>query len=265
MRIIAVDDEPLGLELLALSIKKAAPEAEVVSFGAPQEVLDYLKDNDADVLFTDIQMPGMLGTQLAKKAKALKPGISIIFATGYDSYMGDAFSLHASGYVLKPITASKIERELENLEELRSAYKIKAEQENKKIRLQCFGNFEIFVNEKAVRFKYDKTKEVLAYMVSRRGTLCSSGEIIANVWEDDVSHESYLRGLRKDLVDSLKAIGAADMIVTQRGKMGIDANLVSCDYYDYLQGDPAAINSYQGEFMAQYSWGELVNAELLNI
>ena len=39
----------------------------------------------------------------------------------------------------------------------------------------------------------------------------------------------------------------------------------SKDYYDYLQGDPAAINSYQGEFMAQYSWGELVNAELLNI
>jgi len=263
MIILAVDDEVIGLTSLKKSIEKAIPEAEVAAFSSAKEALAFAKGNDIFAAFLDIEMAEMKGTELAKKLKIIKPTIHCIFATGFDNFMGDAFALHASGYVLKPITSAKIKKEYENIKSLSKAYVENAAKEKTKLRFQCFGNFEVFNGSEVLHFKYDRTKELLAYLVSRRGALCSNGEIITHLFEDDQDHESYLRGLRKDLSDSLEAVGFLDVLNVQRGKMGIVADNVLCDYYDFIKDDAAAINSYQGEFMAQYSWGELTNAELM--
>ena len=262
MKILAVDDEALGLSALVKAIQKTLPEAEVIGFHSPTEALSYARKNEIFAACLDIQMPEMLGPELAKKLKAINPAIYIIFTTGYDSYMGDAFSLHASGYVLKPITPAKIKKEFDNIKSLGEAYIKQISDSEKVLKYQCFGNFEAFHNMNPIHFKYDRTKELLAYLVSRRGALCSNGEIICYLFEDDDNHDSYLRGLRKDLVDTFTALKCENMIVLQRGKMGVVTENVDCDYYDFLSGDAAAINSYRGEFMAQYSWGEFIKSEL---
>lgn len=264
MRILAVDDEPMGLKVLTEAIKKSAPEgSEIVSFRSSAEALNYVQaGNEIYVAFLDIQMPGMPGTELAKQLKLLRPTLHIIFTTGFDSYMSDAFALHVHGYVMKPVTAAKIKNELDSLAELSGAYRSRNQNAKKKVRCQCFGNFEIFYGDDIIHFRYDKTKEIFAYLVSRRGAFCSNGEIIANVWEDDENHESYLRGIRKDMVDTLHELGLDELLVTERGKMGVNSSVISCDYYDFLAGDAGAINSYHGEFMSQYSWGEFINARL---
>jgi len=262
MRIVAADDEELSRRALKSAIEKASPDAEIIIFSKGKDILDYLTGNDADIAFLDINMGDMLGTALAKKIKLVNPGVQIIFATGYDSYMGDAFSLHAAGYILKPITAKKVKAELDNLSSLTENITKNILKESKRVRFQCFGNFDVFIDSKPVSFKYDKTKEVLAYIVSRRGALCSNAEVCTNVWDDDLNHESYFRGLKKDLLDTLRPLCAEKIILSQKGKIGIDATSVSCDYYDFLAGNPAAINLYRGEFMSQYSWGEMTNAEL---
>ena len=265
MLVLAVDDETLGLETLTKAIYKADPSVEIASFSLPAEALEFAKINDIDVAFLDIQMAQMSGTALAKKLKLIKPSMQIIFATGFDNYMGDAFALHASGYILKPITAAKVKKELDNLNLLQKAYETQIKNSPKGLRFQCFGNFEAFAGTEVLHFRYDKTKELLAYLVSRKGALCSNGEIIINLFDDDADHESYLRGLRKDLMDCLAKYGLDNAIIAQRGKMGINLEIVSCDYYDFLDGNAAAINSYQGEFMAQYSWGEFTNASLMGV
>ena len=81
-----------------------------VDIRSPKDALAYMQENSVYLAFLDIQMPGMLGTELAKRIKLLHPTIHIVFTTGYDSYMGDAFSLHANGYILKPVTNAKIEK-----------------------------------------------------------------------------------------------------------------------------------------------------------
>lgn len=263
MRILAVDDERLGLEILVETIKEVEPDAEVVSFRSPLKALEFAKENDFYIAFLDIMMPKMTGIELAQNLKIIKPTAHIVFATGFDEYMGAAFNIHANGYIQKPVTVEKVRAEIESVK-LVSGEATAAAKQAKGLKFQCFGNFECFFDSKPVHFKYDKTKEVLAYIVSRRGALCSNAEIILNVWDDDADHDSYLRGIRKDMVDTFKELGIEEVLVVQRGKVGINTALVQCDFYDFMAGDAVAINSYQGEFMTQYSWSEITNAELDN-
>lgn len=255
IQVLAVDDERLALENLTAQIRKNLPDAEITQFMKPAEAIEYGKNNHVDIAFLDVQMRTILGTEVARAVKENNPKVNIIFTTGYKEYMGEAFEMYASGYLLKPITPEKIKTTLDNLR-----YEI--EDDDAKVRFQCFGNFEVFVEERALSFKYDKTKEMLAYLVDRCGTLCSNGEIIVALWEDD-DHASYLRSLKKDLLDTLKAHNAEDIIEQQRGKLGIVADKVKCDYYDFKAGKEEGIKAYQGEYMNQYGWSEFTNAALL--
>lgn len=255
MRIIAVDDEKIALERLIKSIEMAAPETDVHGFQNPKEALAYMKESVCDVAFLDIRIKQFYGIHLAKEMKLLFPKINIIFATGYDEYCEDAFGLHASGYLLKPITPEKVKKELADLR-----HPVIPET-RKRVRFQTFGYFEMFVDEIPVSFYYDKTKEMVAYLVDREGTLCSNNEIMAILWQDE-KRTSYLRHLKKDFIDTLKKLGCADIIVQGRGRIGFIMDKVDCDYYEWKKGSPYALNSYHGEYMAQYGWAEITNGSL---
>lgn len=110
-------------------------------------------------------------------------------------------------------------------------------------------------------FRYDRSKEILAYLVDRRGAYCTNAEITAILWEDE-KHISYFSNLRKDLLDTFKEKGCREVIDAGWGRMRIDKELVDCDYYEWCAGSPQGINRYQGEYMSQYSWAEITNAAL---
>ena len=254
MMIFAVDDEPNALEILCRAITEAAPEAEIRFFDRASEALAAAENGVIpDVLFADGDMPGMGGVELAKRLKLRCPNLNVVFATGYDDYMRDALSLHASGYLKKPILAEDIRNELENLRH-------PVAQPGKRVRFQTFGNFEVFIDGKPVVFAREKTKEYLAYLVDR-GTVCTSEQIAAAVWEDTVS-SSYLRKLRKDLFDTFRAAGCDEILIRRWNQHGIHTEMVECDYYDWKRGLPGAINAYHGQYMAQYSWAELTHGAL---
>ncbi|MGN1158876.1 MAG: LytR/AlgR family response regulator transcription factor [Lachnospiraceae bacterium] len=248
MNIIAVDDEKIALEGLVESIRKAEPEAKIQGFRYAEDALAFHEKHPCDVVFLDIEMAGMGGVKLAERFKEQNPDINIIFATGYGSYREVAFELHASGYLIKPITPAKVRRELDELR--------RPVQSRKRIRVQAFGNFEAFLDGKPINFKYNRTKEMLAYLVDRKGALCTMGEIAGVLFEDEGGHESYLKSLRKDLIDIVNEAGCGDVIIHQRGKMGIVPDKIECDYYDWCSGKQFTAGSYCGEYMMQYSWGE---------
>lgn len=259
MKILGADDEKLALEMLGNAIAEAQPEAQTFLFDKPAELLRFARETPCDVAFLDIDMREMNGLQIAKELKDLRPSINIVFVTGHSDYMGEAFSLHASGYVLKPVTSEAIVREMENL---RCPVQRKT---NAKLYVKTFGNFEVFADGCPVQFVRKKTKELFAYLVSRRGAVCSNAEIAAILWEekpDSSSLQSHLRNLVSDLHQVLKSIGEEDVLVKKRGHLGVMENKLSCDYYDFCRGEVSAINSYAGEFMTQYSWAEFTNGYL---
>lgn len=147
MKIIALDDEELALEGLMDAIRKAAPDAELEGFSYAEDVLEFIKDHTCDVAFLDVEMVGLNGVALAEQLKICNPDINIIFATGFSCYREAAFDLHASGYLMKPITEAKVKKELENLR--------RPVPKQRRIRVRCFGNFEVWLDGAPMKFKYD--------------------------------------------------------------------------------------------------------------
>ena len=254
MRIIAVDDEKIALEALSNSIKAIVAEDEVVSFRYPEDALEYAKENFCDIAFLDIEMVGMSGVELAEELKKYNNEINIVFCTGYGNYRDAAFDLHASGYLMKPITPEKVKRELENLR--------RPIIDKKKLKVQTFGNFEVYVDGMPLNFKYRRTKELFAYLVDRAGAMCTVGEIIGILFEDESGREDYFQKLRRDLLSTLEDVGCENAIIHKRGMLGVAVTELSCDYYDYLNNKKDLATSYFGEYMSQYSFAEYTNAQL---
>ena len=255
MNIIVVDDEEIILAGETAMIRQCAPGAQVHGFSSPTKALAYLRDNPADVAFLDLEMPELHGLELARQMKAIAPRLNIIFATAYPDYSESAMHLRASGYLLKPIRIEQIREELENLR-----YPVSAR--NSGLFVRAFGNFEVFYNGSPVMFRYSKTKELLAYLIDRRGALVSRDELITVLWGGETERANYYKQVQKDLNDVLEQLGKKDVLVKQRGALGILTDKINCDYYEWLKGEPRGLNAFMGEYMRQYDWGE---ATLVNI
>lgn len=262
MLVIALDDERIALENLTDAILKAIPEAELHSFRNSDDAVAFASRNVIDIAFLDIKVRSENGLAVAKYLIERNPRVNLIFTTGYAEYASKAFSIHASGYILKPVTAGKIMEEMEHLR-----YPMK----NKnipRVRIRAFGRFEVYIDGTPASFRYAKTREFLAVLVDQKGAMCNTGTLSACLWEDDDpdAHKSYLKNLRSDLVNSLASYGCEDILARGKGSIGILPDRIICDYYNYLQGRSrkGSIDDYRGEYMSQYSWAEYTHALLEN-
>lgn len=252
MIIIAVDDEKLSLEALVSAVQENLPNETINSFRRTDEAEVFVGRHGCDIAFLDIEMRDVNGITLAKNIQAVNPKVNIVFVTGYGDFTGEAFSLYASAYIMKPVTAEKIKKALETL-------RYGSVLDSGMLKAVTFGNFEVYHNGEPIKFKYKKTKELLAYLIDRRGAMCSINEVIAVIWADDdfgVARQDYLKKLRQDLTNTLSELGCENVLVRQRGQIGINPKFIECDYFKYLEGDSTILNSYQGEYMTQYSWAE---------
>jgi len=253
MKILAIDDSKQALKLLTNSIAEARPSAQIFPFSKPSELLAFAKGTPCDIAFLDIQIWGMNGLEVAKELKEINPKINIIFVTAYSQYAKDAFELHPSGYILKPVMKEAVEREIENLRHPVDQKK------NARIYVQTFGNFEVFSFGIPLKFHRNKSKELLAYLIDRNGASVNINELCAVLWENESDTDNlkaYLRKLISDLSKTLREIGAEDIILKQHKNIAILPEKIVCDSYEFIKGDPACVNAYRGQYMNQYSWAE---------
>ncbi|MEE0856914.1 MAG: response regulator [Ruminococcus sp.] len=259
MRILAVDDEPIALKGLMSAISEVVPNAEVNGFGNISDALLYAYVNHPQVAFLDVNFRAESGLDLAKRLKEMNPKINIIFTTGHKHYMEEAFKIHVSGYIVKPVTPEKIKGELSNLRTPVDDYS------EKKMCVRTFGDFEVFVNNKPLQFSYLKTKEIFAYLIDCKGSMCTNGTLICILWGDDdpSAHRSYLSNLLADLSKTLKDAGCENVLIKRRGQIGIDTTKIDCDYYRWLKGEPQARAEFAGKYMFRYSWAEVTLASMM--
>ena len=245
---MAVDDEILMLGALVKAISASPDIEEVTKFSDCEEALAFVKNNPVDVAFLDINMRGMGGLALAENIISACPDCKIVFCTGYEEYAIPAFKLHASGYLMKPISAEDVQAEIDNIKGIR--------QKEKPLTVKCFGDFEVYVKDEKLVFKRLKTKELLAFLVDRKGAGMTAKQICAVLFPDDMDdtkNAAYLRQLVMDLKNTLRAVGAENVLRHETPCYRVDTSLLQCDYFSYLEtGRP----EFHGEYMMQYSWAE---------
>lgn len=259
---ISVDDNINTAKEIVKIMSVVDPLGEHTSYSDAEAALNYIKDKHPDVAWLDVEMPGISGLELATDIKKLSPKTNIIFVTGYEKFAYQSLKLHVSGFILKPAVKEDIIRELDNLRN-----PIEKPVETKKLKVQCFGNFGVFdVKGEPVVFQREKSKELLAYFVDRRGALLTVNEICAVLFGEEINDNSQKSSLRTRfslLKKDLSKVGADDVLVKAWNSYGIDISKIDCDYYNYLDGDTYAVNSFQGEYMSQYSWAEMTLGEII--
>lgn len=273
MHLLAVDDEKLALLHLTNILEEMFPNDTVTGFSDQIEALAFAKEltekkEQLEFLFLDIEMYGMSGIELARQFKDICPEVKILFVTGHDNYALEAFRLHARGYILKPVTRELIEEEMQNIEgysQLERQQRMQGETGKKKVTVRTFGNFDIYAGDEPLQFSRSKAKELLAFLVDKKGTGVNTAEISSILWED----KAYDRSLRNQtqtvisqMMRNLKAAGIEDCVIKKWNYLAIDPERIDCDYYNFLAGDVRAINSYTGEYMSNYSWAEFTTAYL---
>ncbi len=97
---IAIDDEPLSLEIISDYVSKVSFLDLKGTFTDPFKAAEMLKNEKIDLLFLDIEMPDLSGIQFLK---SLKQQPMVIFVTAYNQYAVEGFNLDAVDYLLKPI------------------------------------------------------------------------------------------------------------------------------------------------------------------
>jgi DNA-binding LytR/AlgR family response regulator len=104
MNILIVDDEPLALEVLETYIKTMSDLHLVAKCQNAFEANQALREHQVDLMFLDIEMPQMTGTDFLK---SLQNPPMVIFTTAYSNYAVDGFNLNAIDYLLKPISLDR--------------------------------------------------------------------------------------------------------------------------------------------------------------
>ena len=223
---LSVDDQQEVTNLMKKMLTKIDPNGTHLTAANMDEAFSLLSD-EVQIIFLDIEMPGISGLEAAELLQKRYKRLNVVFVTGHPEYSFPAHSVHPSGFLAKPVDEQDILREITHLR-----YPI--EEPKSQIRVRC-SPFAVFAGNKLFAFKSDRTVELFAYLVYRNGAFCTNGELLGVLWEGDTDRNGRLRQLIMDMRDCFREIGAENIIIKKYGKIGINTDLIEID------GDTARI------------------------
>lgn len=259
MKALCVDDEPLAVEYTLGQLLLLPEIDEAKGYTEAQPALDWIGDHSVDLAVLDIDMPDIDGITLAAQIKKLSPRTVILFLTAYKEYALEAYAVHPSGYLLKPVSLERL------VEEVSYAYREMKSSYDSHIRVKTFGLFDLYVDGKPISFKLAKAKEILAFLVDKQGAGVTRAELFSALWEDRLYDRKmqkqldvYIRSLR----DTLREYGVEEMLEMKKGILRVIPDTFTCDAYLFYAGDRDAVNAFLGEYMSSYSWASITESIL---
>lgn len=271
MRYVLIDDEERAVNLLKILLRRSPylnDADEILTFTDSVSALQFIKQNGADIVFLDIEMPVLTGLNLARELDSFSP-VTIIFVTAYPQYSLNAWETGARGYLLKPYDSGQLNKILKRIHKDAAASGAdssgvsmeKTSVTTSRPHMRCFPDFEMFVAHSPILFKSRKSKELLAFLVYNRGNWVTIDRIVFNLLEngEEISSKNYCRTLTHRLKQTLAKAGCGDILESEYGKLRVDSEKFTCDYYEYLNGKTVL---FQGEFLEEYEWAEPAKAAM---
>ena len=135
MKAILIDDESLALDFLESQLNKVSDITIVHKFVNFELNKDAKLLAEIDIIFLDIEMPGMNGIQLAEKLLEIKPTLIIVFVTAFHEYAVQAFELDSLDYLVKPVQLNRLEKTIDRIEKKMNCYQTNPVMENNHLRI----------------------------------------------------------------------------------------------------------------------------------
>ncbi|MDO4973160.1 MAG: response regulator [Eubacteriales bacterium] len=255
MRAVCVDDDRLSLQN-TLGLCRQMPQVQSAEgFTRARDVLKWMESNPVELAILDIHMPEMDGLALARRIREQNPETAILFLSAHPQYAADAWAIHPTGYVLKPLTEARLAEELVYAAQWLSRPGQKPGE--RRVEVKTFGNFDVFVDGGKVRFSRTKAKELLACLVDRRGIRMTRAEAFHVLWDEEEysrPKQKILDVIIRNLRATLEENRIGDVLELEQGTLRVVPEKLHCDYYRLLRGEEDAIREYQGEYMSAYTW-----------
>ncbi|MGN0701961.1 MAG: response regulator transcription factor [Lentihominibacter sp.] len=258
MKTMIVDDERIMLDSFN-RISSGIEDLEIVgSFQNTAEALKFAKANAIELAILDVVMPGMNGIELGRELKKARKDILLVYISAYAQFIKESNWIGADYYIVKPYERETIEMMMEKMRLLKR-------RQEKDVYIHTFGKFNVMVKGKPIKLN-GKAKEILALIVTRRGKELSNEEIYSTIWEDrEYSNEKMkvFHNALKRLRLALEAAGLQDLLISTSNGQMVNVSMFDCDYYNWKDGIADEKSTFEGEFMSDYSWGEVILAEIL--
>ncbi|GIP28591.1 hypothetical protein J23TS9_37210 [Paenibacillus sp. J23TS9] len=297
-RAILIDDEEIALDVLDIMLNEVGDVEVVGRFQLVTEAIERCGDLQPDLIFLDIEMPGVGGLEAAGALAACSPDAEIIFVTAHDQYAIDAFDTSAIGYLLKPVAKDKLARTLSRYADRQAKRQIRSgdsmdgnmlsaarladgperhAEDKPQLSLKVLGSMELYAPDgRLLTWRTKKTKELFALLWHHRSRPVYKYAILEYLWPDDPAergqkllHTSlyYLRSL-------FKAEGYDGFVNYGDERYWIDPSAIHSDLEELLgmlkDGDAATkaedmLELYSGGDyleMEHYEWANSYRMEL---
>lgn len=265
IRTIIVDDESNILKELEENLKRIEDIALEGAFTDSLAALQFVMAHEVDMLVLDIEMPKINGIELAESARKVKEKIQTIFVTGYSKYAFEAFGTDALSYLMKPYTFNELNAAVDKVRIMLTG--IENRKEEKTVKVQTFGKFEVLYNGKNIAFSSRKAKELLAVLVDSQGGAVTMENVIGCLWEERSINEAT-KALYRKVVSRMRATlneaGCGDIVIYRKGQLAVNADAIDCDYYRALKRDEKNADMFLENYLEEYSWAEERNGLLTN-
>lgn len=275
MKVILVDDERLAIERLKSLFQPYDTIDVVGTFQCPQEALAYIEAKPVDAVLLDINMPKMDGMTLAKAIKERQKEALLIFITGHGQFAVEAFEVAALDYLVKPVRRERFDAMVKRLEsQFIKGQEGEVSKAPARLQIQTFSQFLCtYGNERqgwtTLKWRTQKAKELLAYLVAHINEEVSRGRIIDNLWPE-FEQSKALNNLNSNLYylrKMLKPMALDDHLVSDKHmvRFRLNGERMRVDFLDFekkvtenkaLHGWYDLLKIYKGEYLAQeaYLW-----------
>ncbi|WP_282940129.1 response regulator [Paenibacillus sp. RC67] len=184
MRVILIDDEENALDVLEILLREIGSVTIAGRYTNPIQALDALDQFQPDAVFLDIQMPGMLGLEAARRIKAIAPHTQIVFTTAYSEYAVEAFEIQSTDYLLKPFTKERLRNTVSRFMKLLPHKSSEEAAQGAGTYIQCFGGFQIQTANGLLSWKTNKEKELCAFLIQHADVQVDAATMINSIWPE---------------------------------------------------------------------------------
>ncbi|MCR5394992.1 MAG: LytTR family DNA-binding domain-containing protein [Bacteroidales bacterium] len=206
MKIYIAEDEPLAAAKLKLFLEKLNEQGDISIFDNGISALAAIDRERPDLLFLDIQMPGMTGMEIMQRIS----GIPVIVTSAYDNYAIDSFSFNATDYLLKPYTLERLKVAVEKARKAIRLNQLEKESMGAQLTIRCDGKNEV-LNEHDILW-LESLKDYVRIVTSDGKHHLTLGALSS--FEQQLDTETFARVHRSFIINLSKVKSSGAQMVT---------------------------------------------------